>query len=1105
MKNRKSCLFFVFIFYLLSFLFSCDLFSGDTDNDLLKKIDAEIAWANADRLTVTVAIPSGWGTSPQIGTNRCYDNTQTTQTPRKGYPFTVEFTPELAYSLDHWRAYLTSSLPANWTSDPSLLDTAPRIDGSSVSVPAGLPARGGSGSFTINTSLPVTLIPWCKTEPYVLRTSPRHAPDTLYPRGTDIVIYFNAPLALPPDEDLPSLFTSGVIVITADGVPVSSNNLYYNYPVYSASPDRAEYKVTISATDVPGDSLIEVTVGPDIFNTSDTPMAEAEIFSFTTSPATASGNILTWEATYTGTTIIVNWTEDSNVEVKGRYRIDGGGDNELLNNTIPNVSLPNFNNVRQGGEITGIREYEIFLDLYVEGIKSNAGSKQFKIWNIATPNLSGGGIVSGSEMAVSNTEPLIEVIDELSPYTETNQRKTIGFKNIASHSLSAQYVVTNSFTVTGHTPIDPFTGKFYGNGHTVTIQDFGSTGAYMGLFGDTNNAVIRDFTLVYDSDTPALHNIVTIPANSNTQYLGSVAGRIQGTTEISNIITRGSLETEELDIANTKFLGGITGYMATTAKIANCRAGMDFTCITGNPFEVRFGGLIGGCGTQSGSGISGHIGIDAINVTGKLSFEHKNTSGYIFTGGVVGRLQSQITVNDVEFSGAIMVTRSDNSTFVSYIGGFAGELSSPTVSNCHVSGSVEIGSFVANNSVHIGGLIGETTGTASYGTTITDSWVSGSIRSAVSSSSQNVTCGGITGNSLWTNYTNVWYEEGSITVTGLGGDLYIGGVIGRIVNYNTFTNCRSLATLVSASRTSGTIYAGGFMGYAAGSDLVRCYAATEVRAEGGGTVYAGGLSGAWMIQTAGTLVADIEVSECYATGKVNAVSANSNVAAGGLIGYIRFTGTGIRTLKNCYALGDVYADKTGGTGTNANAAYAGGLVGYAPDTDLTIQYSFARGNVSVKSASTNTVYAGGIIGYMGSALASGSLNNNAALGTSVTAMGYPTAPADTAVGRIYGHNGGSTGTYNYARGGMYLGTRIYTNNPNPSFTDITSGRPINSAADRDGGNTSHLNFMNSSTWENDSGLDFDSQTSGTPPDHAAVWSFGKLSQGWPTLANVGGQ
>ena len=54
----------ILVLVLLVCLFgACDFFNNPIDPDFLRRIDAEIAWANADRLEVTIAHLTEWGTS----------------------------------------------------------------------------------------------------------------------------------------------------------------------------------------------------------------------------------------------------------------------------------------------------------------------------------------------------------------------------------------------------------------------------------------------------------------------------------------------------------------------------------------------------------------------------------------------------------------------------------------------------------------------------------------------------------------------------------------------------------------------------------------------------------------------------------------------------------------------------------------------------------------------------------------------------------------------------------------------------------------------------------------------------------------------------------
>jgi hypothetical protein len=126
----------------------------------------------------------------------------------------------------------------------------------------------------------------------------------------------------------------------------------------------------------------------------------------------------------------------------------------------------------------------------------------------------------------------------------------------------------------------------------------------------------------------------------------------------------------------------------------------------------------------------------------------------------------------------------------------------------------------------------------------------------------------------------------------------------------------------------------------------------------------------------------------------------------------------------------------------------------------------------------------------------GTLKNNAAVGTSVTALG--SGASATTVGRIYGNiSAQATPAANYARDTMFLGTEAYTYNPYPAFAPVTA---TSNAANRHGADRTYAQFISDSTttngsWLNTSMLGFSS----------SIWNFSTISRGYPRLANVGGQ
>ena len=127
-------------------------------------IDEQIRWANSAKLTITVAIPNGWGTSPQLGTDKTFDNIRTNETPRSTYPFDVEFTINHEYEFVAWLAF---------SSDDFILEEVAAIQDFEIAQNNSLEGKGVNisphvinytGAFvstvTVNVPLPITLIPF---------------------------------------------------------------------------------------------------------------------------------------------------------------------------------------------------------------------------------------------------------------------------------------------------------------------------------------------------------------------------------------------------------------------------------------------------------------------------------------------------------------------------------------------------------------------------------------------------------------------------------------------------------------------------------------------------------------------------------------------------------------------------------------------------------------------------------------------------------------------------------------------------------------------------------------------------------------------------------
>jgi len=174
-KSPFSFLYFLFLLCFLIFI-SCDLFTGPKV-DLFQQISDEVDWASAPKLSVRIDYPPAWGVSnpPQGNITQVIDI-------RKGYEFSVEFTPDMAYTLQSWQVYLTEDLDnltdGSWVESPELINDANKIQSlgpDKVKTPE-TNASGGIFKFTIWTTEPVTLVPLCDTQPRITRTEPRNRP-----------------------------------------------------------------------------------------------------------------------------------------------------------------------------------------------------------------------------------------------------------------------------------------------------------------------------------------------------------------------------------------------------------------------------------------------------------------------------------------------------------------------------------------------------------------------------------------------------------------------------------------------------------------------------------------------------------------------------------------------------------------------------------------------------------------------------------------------------------------------------------------------------------------------------------------------------------------
>jgi hypothetical protein len=562
--------------------------------------------------------------------------------------------------------------------------------------------------------------------------------------------------------------------------------------------------------------------------------------------------------------------------------------------------------------------------------KLHTDTPWIKIWNIPG-------------MSVSQINPAIEVTNSTTDADPSDW--TIGLGNIIPALYNGTLVLIEDVPLTGTwTPIgdstNAFTGKFYGNGHTVSINNITATDD-MGLFGMVSGGVVRDLTVVYDGNPSALSG----PAA--TARFGGVAGNVTGPALLENVQVEGAA-TFNINGTNTAYIGGIIGLLgrtsnmgdSSTARINNAYSSLNLTVNKG----------------PTGSG-SLYIG----GITGSMGFPGTGTSNSnsITTGGDAVRAEGVTVLGNIT------------------VGSDAAK----------VGASVPAGSNGEVTGLHLGGLAGIIRGADNMdgkrAVLHKSEYRQGTISIWINAGRLYI--GGAIGSIYqYANITDCFSVAGEITYSQSGSmPSYAGGFIGEFWRNGTIKNCYSENSL-NASRINGignfTLRIGGFGGRLA-AQVEYCYAKGDVSGSNidgnTGRLNIGGF--------AGEFTDDGSASYCYATGNVRAMK--TSIYAGGFAGVAQ-------NLSNCYALGDVFADDT------QYAIQAGGLAGQLKDSTI-VEKCFAAGSVIAQSSGSVVIYAGGLVGFVEYA-SSAALQHSAALGASVTATGGGTRNIGRVYGTVAG-------------------------------------------------------------------------------------------------------
>jgi hypothetical protein len=265
------------------------------------------------------------------------------------------------------------------------------------------------------------------------------------------------------------------------------------------------------------------------------------------------------------------------------------------------------------------------------------------------------------------------------------------FKLIAeSANLGKKYkqendidLLNENWTVVGNDNT-PFTGEYDGGEYEITNLKINVTTNTVGLFGQVNNATLRNIRLVSgvvnagmdiggvcgkSNGTTSItncHSGVAVTGTDNS--IGGICGAaVGGATTITSCRNTGNVKSTG---ASNVYIGGIVGYLSgTTIKIKDCDN-------SGEIEGYKFTGGIGGGSNATTAEIT------ACRNSGTI----KNTGGDISGGIVAGVVQSgkAVTVTACYNTGSVNYSGSNN-----YAGGITSGFSTgSTIIACYNTGTV---------------------------------------------------------------------------------------------------------------------------------------------------------------------------------------------------------------------------------------------------------------------------------------------------------------------------------------------------------------------------------------------------------------------------------
>ena len=279
----------------------------------------------------------------------------------------------------------------------------------------------------------------------------------------------------------------------------------------------------------------------------------------------------------------------------------------------------------------------------------------------------------------------ITTVDELLEFAKAVDNGEYDDKTDAVVSLDADLDLTGvAWTPIGSvfaadgTLLHYFSGKFYGNGHTISNLDFSEN------YGKTEYPFFGFFSAVYGAEISGLTIQGKLDvSNSGYVYFGTVAG-VAADSKISDCASNVSFTDTDKYINGTVALCGY----AINSTIEYCQNKGDFS-ITQDVTSFQMGGIVG---------LAQNSTVQYCANTGDL------TSWTPCTGGIVGQLIQNSKVINCYSTGKIVPLGKGTTDF----GGIAGTVGTGTeIRHCYFAGEVDLSQYTATTPYkRLGGIVG---------------------------------------------------------------------------------------------------------------------------------------------------------------------------------------------------------------------------------------------------------------------------------------------------------------------------------------------------------------------------------------------------------------